>query len=126
MAKTSKASAPGQDHGIVEVHEAAAEGYTMSFVTFREEVDHAPLLKGLPDDMCDCPHWGYMLKGSWTVHYGDHDETFEAGDAFYMKPGHVPVAHAGSELVMFSATDQAEKVSAVIMENMQKLSQSGA
>jgi len=125
MATTSKDSAPVQDHGIVEVREEAADGYTMSFVTFREEIDHAPLLKGLPDDRCDCPHWGYVLKGSWTVRYADHEETIEAGDAFYLPPGHVPIAHAGSELLMISPTEQVDKVGAAIMRNMQEMQASG-
>ncbi|MDQ6911089.1 MAG: cupin domain-containing protein [Actinomycetota bacterium] len=55
-----------------------------------------------------------MLKGSWTVHYADHDETLEAGDAFYLPPGHVPVAHADSELLMISPTEDVQRVGAVI------------
>jgi hypothetical protein len=63
-------------------------GYVVSFVTVREDSDLAPLLRGLPDDMCQCPHWGYMFRGRQTVRYQDHEEVLEAGDAFYMPPGH--------------------------------------
>src|SRR5205814_1940573 len=31
-----------------------------------------PLLKGLPDDSCQCPHWGYVFAGQLTVRYPDH------------------------------------------------------
>jgi hypothetical protein len=31
----------------------------VDFLTFREDFDATPLLKGLPDDQCQCPHWGY-------------------------------------------------------------------
>ena len=32
--------------------------------------DESPF-KGLPDDRCQCPHWGYVSKGSFTVTYLD-------------------------------------------------------
>ena len=46
---------------------------------------------GLPDDSCQCPHWGYVLKGELTFRFADREEVFEAGDAFYLPPGHVPL-----------------------------------
>jgi hypothetical protein len=52
--------------------------------------DTAPLFKGLPDDRCQCPHWGYVLKGRMRIRYPDHEEIIEAGDAYYMVPGHLP------------------------------------
>ena len=67
-------------------------------MSFGADVDGTPLLVGLPDDRCQCPHWGYVLKGRLTYRFADHDEVFEAGDAFYLPPGHVPLADAGSEL----------------------------
>ena len=73
-----------------------------SFVSFRQDVDGTALLKGLPDDRCQCPHWGYVLKGRLTYRFADHDEVFEAGDAFYLPAGHIPLADAGSEIVQFS------------------------
>jgi hypothetical protein len=55
MPKVSGASATqGGDYGIVLDRAEELEGYTVNFVTFREDIDHAPLLKGLPDDRCQC------------------------------------------------------------------------
>jgi quercetin dioxygenase-like cupin family protein len=48
------------------------------------------------------PALGYVTAGRLTVRYGYREEVIEAGDAFYMPPGHVPAAVAGTELVMFS------------------------
>ncbi|MCW2780676.1 MAG: hypothetical protein JWR35_1125 [Marmoricola sp.] len=79
--------------------------HTMNFVTIRQDIDLRPMLKGLPNDSCQCPHWGYLFSGRLTVHYADHDEMIEPGDSFYMPPGHVPAADAGSEFVQFSPTD---------------------
>lgn len=54
-----------------------------------------------------------MLKGKLTFRFADHDEVFEAGDAFYVGPGHTPVFEASTEMIQFSprqelkATDEA-------------------
>jgi len=81
-------------------------------------VDLAPILKGLPDDRCQCPHWGYLFRGRILVRYADHNETIEAGQAFYMAPGHVPEAIEEIELLQFSPTDAYRVVDAVMQRNM--------
>jgi hypothetical protein len=51
--------------------------------------DFTPLLQGLPDDKCQCPHWGYILEGALHVAYTDGtEEVLKAGQAYYMPPGH--------------------------------------
>jgi hypothetical protein len=80
--------------------------YTVNIVELTEAMDLAPLLKGLPGDLCHCPHWGYMIAGTQTVTYADgHEETFGPGDAFYFTPGHTPRASAGASFVVFSPSD---------------------
>lgn len=63
------------------------DGYTVNFLTFPDGLDQTPLLKGMPDDRCQCPHWGYVIKGKLTFRFADHEEIFEAGDSFYLPPG---------------------------------------
>jgi glyoxylate utilization-related uncharacterized protein len=123
MPKASQASATqGGDHGPVVDRSEELGGYTVSFVTFREDLDQTPMLKGAPDDRCQCPHWGYVTKGRLVFQVGDGEETFEAGDHFYLPPGHVGVSNEpGTEYVQFSPTDALNDVSAVIMANMQKM-----
>ena len=122
MPKVSMASAAHvEDHGIVVDRREDLDGYTVNFVTFHEAVDGTQLLKGLPDDRCQCPHWGYVLKGRITYRFADHEEVFEAGDAFYLPPGHVPVVDAGSEFVQFSPSDELAIVTAAMMKNMQAM-----
>ena len=121
MPKVSRESAQVADHGMVEDRHGEIDGYTVNFVTFRQDVDATPLLKGLPDDKCSCPHWGYVLKGRLTYRFADREEVFEAGDAFYLPPGHVPVAEAGSELVQFSPAAELRAVDAVMLENVQAM-----
>jgi len=121
--KVSKETATGGgDYGpVVDRHEEI-DGYRIGFATFREDIDGTPLLKGLPDDRCQCPHWGYVISGRVTFRFPDRDEIFEAGDAFYTPAGHIPVSHEpGSEVVMFSPARELAATEATMMENMQAL-----
>ena len=65
--------------------------------------DIAPLLQGLQDDLCQAPHWGYLLQGQLSVSYADGEhETVRQGDLFYWRPGHSVKAGEDSEVVLFS------------------------
>ncbi|TML24752.1 MAG: cupin domain-containing protein [Actinobacteria bacterium] len=121
MPKVSKDGATqGGDHGPVVDRSEELGGYTVNFLTFRQDIDQTPLLKGMPDDRCQCPHWGFVTKGKLTFRFTDHDEVFEAGDAFYLPPGHVGVGNdPDTEYVQFSPSEELREVSAVIMKNMQ-------
>ena len=123
MPKVSKESASqGGDHGPVVERSEDLDDYAVNFVTFREDIDHTPLLRGLPDDRCQCPHWGYVIKGKMTFRFGDREEVFEAGDAFYAPPGHGPVhTEPGTEYVQYSPVDELRKTSEVIMQNLQAM-----
>ena len=82
MAKVSRDSATqGGEFGPVVDRSDQLEGYTVNFTSVREDIDLTPLMKGLPDDRCQCPHWGYVIKGGATYRYADREEVFEAGDA---------------------------------------------
>ena len=123
MPKVSKESARKQDHGPVVDHEAELAGYCVSFVEFRQDVDGTALLRGAKDDRCQCPHWGYVLKGSMTLRFPDREEVYQAGEAYYAPAGHVPVKHApGTEIVQFSPTDELRKTQAVMFQNMKAMS----
>lgn len=65
--------------------------------------DLGPLLKGLDGDLCQSPHWGYIIGGELTVNYGDgSEEKAMAGDLIYWPPGHTIKAEQDSEFVLFS------------------------
>lgn len=65
--------------------------------------DIAPLLKGLEGDLCQSPHWGYLLEGEVIVTYTDgKTETVAGGDLFYWPPGHTVKVEKDAELVLFS------------------------
>ena len=120
MPRASQASAPIEaEYGVASERTAHLDGYTVSFVSFHADADHAPLLKGLKDDACQCPHWGYVLSGQLTVRYTNgEEEQIMSGDAFYMSPGHTPSATAGTEFVIISPSAEFEATEAAIAENM--------
>ena len=78
---------------------------TCNIVSLHSESDLAPLLEGLPDDMCQCPHWGYVIKGQLSFPRADGEEVFNAGDAFYVAAGHTAKNAAGTDFVIFSPKD---------------------
>ena len=120
MPKASKNTASQVQHveGIVDDRAEELGGYTVSFDSFLGDLDGAPMLKGAPNDQCQCPHWGYVFKGKMTFRFGDHEETYEAGDAFYAPPGHTPMTYEGAEVLMFQPTDELAKTMEVMMKNM--------
>lgn len=119
MLKVSKENPQrSEDHGPVAEWTGSGDGYTVNFVLFRTEMDHTPLFKGLPGGACQCPHWGYVLKGRISWRFGENVEVVEAGDAFYAPPGHVPTVAEGTEWVQFSPTDELRVTEEVIMRNL--------
>ena len=127
MPKVSKDSATGGgEFGPVTDRSEDLGGYTVNFVTFHEDIDGTPLLKGLPDDRCQCPHWGLVVKGRVTYRFADHEEVCSAGEAFYLPAGHIPVKHEpGTEIIQFSPTEPLHETEAAMMRNMKAMAPAG-
>ena len=109
------------DYGMVEVRTAELGGYTVDFLTIKQPVDMALMLRGLPDDRCQCPHWGIVTEGSMLVRYADEEETVSTGDLFYMPPGHVPTYEVGTHLIQFSPTAEVKATDEAIKRNLAAL-----
>lgn len=118
MPKASRASASRvQDMGVLESRSEQLDGYTVEFSSFREDADATPFFRGLPDDRCQSAHWGYVITGRLTFRYADRQEVFEAGDAYYAPPGHIPEVMAGTEVVEFSPTADYDRTLEVLARN---------
>lgn len=77
--------------------------------------DIAPLLKGLHDDACHSPHWGFVISGKVIVRYTDGaEETCSGQDLFHWPAGHSVRVVDDAEVVLFSP--QAEHT--VVMDHM--------
>ncbi len=73
------------------------------YFTLSKGVDTTPLFQGLEGDLCQCPHWGFVLKGRLTTTGSTGErETVDANDLFYWPPGHNVQVEADAEIIMFS------------------------
>jgi hypothetical protein len=124
MGKLSKAGAqehleaPGYEGHIGEIGE-----YTVAFETYTSDSDLSPLFVGLPNDHCQCPHWGTVLKGRLTYRYEDGStDVIEGGEAYVARPGHVPILSAGTEVVEFSPTAELAATIEVVTRNLEAAS----
>jgi hypothetical protein len=123
MPRTRKEEAPiGVDAPELEGRYVELGGYTVGFETYHTDIDPAPLFAGLPDDRCQCPHWGVVLRGQVIFRFHDREEIFTAGDAYYAPPGHTPVVFADTEVVEFSPSAELALTMSVVEANMQAAS----
>lgn len=71
--------------------------------TLAAGVDTTPLFQGLDGNACQCPHWGYVIRGRLTTTDAEGaSETVGAADLFYWPPGHNVRVDEDAEIVMFS------------------------
>jgi hypothetical protein len=99
---------------------ADVDGTTIGFERYDLDGDPAPLFAGLPDDRCQCPHWGVVLKGKLIYDEADGSRIeIGPGEAYAVGPGHLPVFTAGTEIVEFSPTAELAKTIEVVMRNLQ-------
>jgi hypothetical protein len=73
------------------------------YFSLKAGTDIAPLLKGLEGDLCQSPHWGYVMEGEVAVTYSDgREEAVSGGDLFYWPPGHTVRVARDAEVILFS------------------------
>ena len=103
----------------VEIDHADLEGgYAVCFERHTADADLAPLFRGLPDDRAQLPRWGYVIEGRIGFRFSDREETYEAGEAYYVGAGHTPVLYAGTEIVEFSPTAILNETIPVVLANL--------
>lgn len=105
--------------GIV-VREAEWGGLNVGFQTFPKGFDLAPYLRGLPNDQCQCPHWGYVTKGRLVIRSAGKDTLVGPGETYYMAPGHSVRFDADTELIEWSPAAELAKTMKVIEANFAK------
>jgi hypothetical protein len=73
------------------------------YFSLAQGVDTTPLFEGLDGNLCQCPHWGFVLRGQiTTTDASGMRETVKANDLFYWPPGHNVKVDEDAEIVMFS------------------------
>jgi hypothetical protein len=121
MPKVSRATASERVEleGVEVDLEHLDGGYSVCFEKHTADADLAELFRGLPDDRAQLPRWGYVIEGKVGFRFADHEETYEAGDAYYVPPGHTPVHYEGSEIVEFSPTEILGETIPVVLQNVE-------
>lgn len=98
-------------------------GMTVAFNEIPAGTNFSPLLAGLPNDSCHCPHWGYVVEGELRLTYDDGtSETLSTGDVFYMPPGHTGIVEKDLKLLDFSPEKEMNEVMSHIAKKMAEFS----
>jgi mannose-6-phosphate isomerase-like protein (cupin superfamily) len=93
-------------------------GMQVAIISVPAGTDFGPLLKGLPNDRCPSPHWGYVLKGRLRVEQGGTEEVLHVGDAFYAGAGHTAVADEDTEFLEISPSDRFQEALRGVLRNV--------
>jgi len=94
-------------------------GMAAEFFTLGAGTDIAPLLKGLKNDCCQSPHWGYMIGGEVEVSYSDGSkDVCVEKDLFYWPPGHSVRVVQDAQIALFSPTREHTHVMDHMLEAM--------
>ncbi|NHE56480.1 cupin domain-containing protein [Cyclobacterium plantarum] len=84
-------------------------------------VDTTPLFIGLEGNQCQCPHWGYVLRGQiTTTDARGNQETVNANDLFFWPAGHNVKVNADAEIIMFSPQKEHSHVITHMIEKTKK------
>ena len=93
-------------------------GMFVLLYTIPAGTDMKRLMTGLPDDLCPCPHWGYVLEGRVRIRHKDFDQVVTAGEAFYVEPGHAPVFEEDTRMVEFSPKEEWIAMMSMVARNL--------
>jgi hypothetical protein len=116
----SRAELPATVFGEYEGRTVDAGEFRIAFESMPAHFppDASPF-KGLPDDRCQCDHWGYLFEGSFRVTYGDGpEEVVHAGEAYHLRPGHFVQTLEPVQLIELSPVAEHDRTMAVIARNM--------
>jgi hypothetical protein len=98
-------------------------GMTVAFNEMPAGTNISPLLQGLKNNSCQCPHWGYILQGELLMKYDDGtEEKLTTGDVFYMQPGHTAIVNQDTKLIDFSPQRELKEVMDHIAKKMAEFS----
>ena len=109
-------------------HEALGEmvrgqdwgGTTSAYMEYPAGLDFGPMLEGLEGDLCQCPHWGYLIEGRIRVSYADgSEEIVNTGDLYYWPSGHTILVEEAVRMVEFSPHDQMSHVLTHVVGKLQ-------
>jgi hypothetical protein len=112
------------DAAATKMHAASGwGGMVAGYMELPAGTDFTPLLKGLPNDLCHCPHWGYVTKGAVHIRYQDGtEEVATAGELFFWPAGHTGWVVEDSAFLEFSP----EKENSEVMAHVRRVTSQSA
>ncbi len=80
--------APELEGPGAQIRRADFDGLAMCLIRLDAGMRTDPLFAGLPDDRCQCAHWGYIISGTMRAHSASGSRDYDAGETYYWEPGH--------------------------------------
>ena len=111
----SRAALPVESFGdTYEAHLVDWGDYTAYFERILAGTDFSAYY-----DSCECPHWGFVFKGTLRFIYKDgRDEVVSAGEMYYIPPGHTFQVLDDAETVEFSLSAEYQQHMEKVAKNM--------
>ncbi|WP_020532589.1 hypothetical protein [Flexithrix dorotheae] len=97
-------------------------GMTVGINEFKAGTDFTPMLQGLKENLCQVPHWGYLEKGKIRVIDSDKASvTIEAGEVFYMPPGHTLIIDEDARIIDFSPEKEMKELNEFVLNKIAQM-----
>jgi len=101
-------------------------GMTVAINEPKAGTDFTPLLKGLKDNLCQVPHWGYLEKGKiQVVDFHKNTEIIKAGEVFYMAPGHTLIVEEDARIIDFSPEREMKELNEFVLKKIAQMQKGG-
>lgn len=124
--RVAKDSVPVMRMGAYQGQWVEWAGYAMAFEVVPKGFPPGGEVawEGLPENLCQCPHWGYLLKGKARLRLADGREfIINAGDLYYAEPGHQLYALEDFENIEFNPAAAASQTMDAFATNIADLAQ---
>jgi hypothetical protein len=77
--------------------------------------------QGLPDTLCQCPHWGFVFRGKALLQMADgRQQEIKAGDLYYCPPGHRLSAIEDFENIEWNPVQELERSITTFSRNLSR------
>ncbi len=94
-------------------------GMTVGINEPKAGTDFTPILKGLKDDLCQVPHWGYLEKGKIRIIDSyKNTQIVLGGEVFYMAPGHTLIVDEDARIIDFSPEKEMKELNEFIINKV--------
>lgn len=95
-----------------EIRRTDSGGFAMCLIRLQRGSKTDLLFAGLPDDRCQCAHWGYIISGTMRVHDADGPHDYAAGETYYWPPGHNLEAVTDAEYLEITRSEEYDRLMA--------------